>query len=62
MSAAAVSVWILGDHCQGCRFDPRERTSQNTLGLKRFSPEERQALQEKAERFLEGMQVSQEAS
>ncbi|MCU0485444.1 MAG: hypothetical protein MUC85_04975, partial [Anaerolineales bacterium] len=79
--ASANYIRKMGDHCQDCQFDPRQRTgqqacpfnylywnfvieheeilranartSQNTLGLKRFSSQERHAVQEQAERFLD---------
>lgn len=81
--ASANYIRKMGDHCPGCRYDPRQRsgpqacpfnflywnfvseheailranprTNQSTLGLKRFSTAERQAMQEQAKRFLEGM-------
>lgn len=83
--ASANYIRKMGNHCQDCWFDPRQRTgpqacpfnflywnfviehegilranpraSQNTLGLKHFSAAERQAVQEQAARFLEGMKV-----
>jgi deoxyribodipyrimidine photolyase-related protein len=81
--ASANYIRKMGDHCRGCRFDPRQRTgenacpfnylywnfvmeheeilranpraSQSTLGLKRFSAAERQAVQEQAQGFLNGL-------
>lgn len=81
--ASANYIRKMGDHCQGCRFDPRQRTgpqacpfnflywnfvmaheetlranpraSQSTLGLKRFSPAQREAVKEQAQRFLDAM-------
>jgi deoxyribodipyrimidine photolyase-related protein len=81
--ASANYIRKMGDHCQGCRFDPLQRsgsqacpfnylywnfvieheetlranprTSQSTLGLKRFSTKERQVIQEQAAQFLQEM-------